>query len=213
MTTTYSAPGFIGLDFETTGLIPDDDIILEMGIVLFDSNLEPIAHRSWITAGARFRADIGRPLDPVVSEMHTTSGLLDEIMTDTGVSEFYAESSALGFLEEHGAVGWPMLGSSVSFERAFLAHRMPALGAAIHYRSLDATSVGLARLAATPAEFRASIEGVISNTVDELLISYRADLGLDRPHRPHRAIDDVLYSAALAFSAILATDILKAEVF
>lgn len=211
MTSTFAAaPGFIGLDVETSGLDPVHDIILELGIVLFDAHLVPIAAESWIAAhwnALRMKAD---DMDTRVIAMHQESGLIDDIRDhsegrDVIVAPSRVAVSALGFLEEHGAVGWPMLGSSISFDRGFLARKMPELLEAIHYRSIDATSVRLARLAATPAGERADVEKSILAHVESQILTDRATLGLGSEHRQHRALNDILQSAALARAAITTT--------
>lgn len=213
MTDIPSTPGFIGLDVETTGLDPHTDLILELGIVLFDVQLTPIAHRSWITAGPRFLEHLGREMDPVAVEMHTANGLLSEIAAGGGSTLRLlreAEREAMTFLEEHGAIGWPMLGSSVTFDRAVLARRMPDLLAAIHYRSLDASSVLLALEAVQyPGDWPAIQDSVLELTSTRVQ-RFRNQLGITKPVTAHRAVDDILRSAALAESAMLVD---PAEVF
>lgn len=202
MTDIPTTPGFIGLDIETTGLDPHTDLILELGIVLFNADLAPIARRSWITAGPRFIEYLARDMDPVVVEMHTASGLLFDIDAGVGVAPLEAERKAIAFLEEHDAVGWPMLGSSVTFDRGFLARRMPGLLDAIHYRSLDASSVLLAREAVTPPAAWPLARQIIMAEATSRHLGYRRELGITRPIIHHRAVDDILVSAATAHAAM-----------
>lgn len=208
-TPTTSVPGFIGLDVETTGLDPHTDLILELGIVLFDANLVPITAESWIAAHWNALCMKGGSMTREVVDMHEESGLFDDVKShsegrDIIVAPSLVAKEAIAFLEKHDAVGLPMLGSSVSFDRAFLSRKMPELLDAIHYRSIDASSVRLARLATTPPDLVDDVEAAVAALADSLVLTYRATLRLPRQERRHRAIDDILRSAALADASITA---------
>lgn len=188
-TSTVRRPAFVGLDVETTGLDPDVDRILELGIVVFDDHLEPMTYRSWVTANSD---DLGEhDMDEVVQIMHKNSGLLHDIRTDDNPSIWHAEREAVSFLQRFGATNLPMLGSSVSFARSMLQAWMPELLEVFHYRSLDATSVKLARQALHP--IHDDHLGKLIDTTRQALIEHAGYTG---PLREHRPIYDLLTSAA-----------------
>lgn len=197
-TPAHRVPAYVGLDLETTGLDPSRDHILELGLIIFDANLIPIAYRSWITSDTTSTRDDS--LDPEVLGMHLASGLLGELHTTPGDHLATAVEEALEFLDAHHAQGLPMLGSSVTFDRMFLLQHAPDLLDAFHHRSLDATSVRLARMAAdgvdvTEREPYVTQAGYVRRGLADRL-------RVDEPLVPHRVIFDILSSAALAIVAL-----------
>lgn len=64
------------LDLETTGLEPNLGEILEIGIVLTDTDLNTVAEWAWLVLPKQL--DV-LALHPVVREMHTANGLIREI--------------------------------------------------------------------------------------------------------------------------------------
>ena len=76
-----------------------------------------------------------------VRNMHTTSGLIEEI--PDGVSVADAEYQVLEYLlkfvpAEQKA---PLAGNSIGTDRAFLARYMPRLDKHLHYRNVDVSSI------------------------------------------------------------------------
>jgi oligoribonuclease len=78
---------------------------------------------------------------PFVREMHTASGLIDELATGTTLAD--AQAKVLAYLREHCPDGSrpPLAGNSVGTDRAFLARDMPELEAFLHYRNVDVSSI------------------------------------------------------------------------
>ena len=79
---------------------------------------------------------------PVVVDMHTKSGLLDEIRKST-VSLEDAGKETLAFIKSHvGAPkAVPLCGNSIGTDRRFLAAYLPDIENYLHYRSVDVSSV------------------------------------------------------------------------
>ncbi len=77
----------------------------------------------------------------VVRQMHTTSGLLEELAGGTTLAE--AEEQVLAYIRRHvkepGKA--PLCGNSVGTDRGFLARDMPSLEGYLHYRIVDVSSV------------------------------------------------------------------------
>jgi oligoribonuclease len=78
---------------------------------------------------------------PVVRNMHTTSGLIDEL--GAGVTLAEAQEQVLRYVRSHipDARKVPLCGNSIATDRGFLARDMPALDAHLHYRMVDVSSI------------------------------------------------------------------------
>ena len=86
-------------------------------------------------------------MNPIVIDMHTSSGLLDELAEGTTLAE--AQAQVLAYVTEHVPEPRkaPLAGSSVYTDRGFLARDMPELDAHLHYRLVD---VSIAQGAGSP---------------------------------------------------------------
>jgi oligoribonuclease len=78
---------------------------------------------------------------PFVRDMHTSSGLIDELATGTTLAD--AEAQVLAYIREHCPEGSrpPLAGNSVGTDRTFLARDMPQLESFLHYRNVDVSSI------------------------------------------------------------------------
>ena len=73
-------PRLIWMDLETTGLVPAEGVILEIGVVITDLELAETARKSWVVP--HDRAQILHMMDDYVLKMHLSSGLLEEVWAD-----------------------------------------------------------------------------------------------------------------------------------
>ena len=129
----------IWIDLEMTGLNPDGDRIIEMAMVVTNSQLEQVAESpSWVV----HQSDATLAgMDSWNQGTHGRSGLIDRVKAST-MDEATVEAAALAFLREHvPAKGSPMCGNSICQDRRFLARWMPALEDHFHYRNLDVSSI------------------------------------------------------------------------
>ena len=80
-------------------------------------------------------------MNDFVRQMHTTSGLLDELDSGTTLEE--AQQTVLDYVRtwvpEPGRA--PLAGNSVGTDRAFLDRDMPELAGHLHYRIIDVSSI------------------------------------------------------------------------
>ena len=128
------------IDLETTGLVPEESVILEIAALITDDQLEAVEHE--------FHTVIHHPIAAldnmaeVVREMHKDSGLLAEV-SNSAVTPAQASGSLLAFFQSHipEARSVPLCGSSVAFDRSFLARHMPEANNHMHYRSVDVSSI------------------------------------------------------------------------
>ena len=130
----------VWVDCEMTGLSLQKDQLVEIAVVVTDSELNELD--SGINIIIR-PADLAvlDTMDDVVREMHATSGLLEEIPNGVTVAE--AEEQVLAYVKQHvpDARRAPLAGSSVYVDRGFLSRDMPDLDAHLHYRVVDVSSI------------------------------------------------------------------------
>ena len=129
----------IWLDMEMTGLNPDTDRIIEIAIVVTDSQLVTVAEAPVLVI---------RQTDAALDAMdnwnrgtHARSGLIEKVRA-SALAEADAERSMLEFLAQHVPTrASPMCGNSICQDRRFLARWMPGLEAYFHYRNLDVSTL------------------------------------------------------------------------
>lgn len=122
-----------------TGLDLENDEIVEIAVVItdFDLNIIDPGLDIVIKPDASALANMG----DFVRDMHTSSGLLEEL--PSGVSAAEAEYQVLEYIlkfipAEQKA---PLAGNSIGTDRAFLAKYMPRLDKQLHYRNVDVSSI------------------------------------------------------------------------
>lgn len=125
------------VDVETTGLDPEKNRLLEVGIVVTDDGANELGRRSVVLAPdytAHFQ--IG-----AVRELHDPNGLWAECKRD-GLGRRHGEESMTAWLASMIGEEQPVMGgSSVHFDRAFLREHMPRLHAMFHYRNIDVSTL------------------------------------------------------------------------
>jgi oligoribonuclease len=129
----------VWIDCEMTGLSLAHDALIEVAALVTDSELNILGEGVDIVI--RPPAESLETMPDVVRDMHTASGLLDEL--DGGVTLDEAEKLVLSYIREHLAEPRkaPLCGNSVSTDRGFLARDMPALEQHLHYRIVDVSSI------------------------------------------------------------------------
>ncbi|GAA4389295.1 oligoribonuclease [Tsukamurella soli] len=130
----------VWVDCEMTGLDLGSDRLIEIAALVTDSDLEILGEGVDIVIHAD-DASLAAML-PVVVEMHTKSGLTEEVRTST-VSVRDAEEAVLSYLREHipTARTVPLAGNSIGTDRGFIARDMPELDGFLHYRMVDVSSI------------------------------------------------------------------------
>ena len=80
-------------------------------------------------------------MEDVVREMHTASGLLNELAAGVTLAE--AQEQVLGYVRKHISEPRrvPLAGNSIATDRVFIARDMPELDAFLHYRMVDVSSI------------------------------------------------------------------------
>jgi oligoribonuclease len=132
-------PNLIWIDCEMTGLDLEKDVLVEIAVLVTDSELNLIGEGIDLVIAATPEQLAG--MNEFVTQMHTNSGLITEIPTGISVSE--AEDLIIKYLESASTVAGksPLAGNSVSVDRSFIARDMPRLNDYLHYRTIDVSSV------------------------------------------------------------------------
>ncbi len=179
------------LDIETTGLQPEHDFILEVGLVITDAYLQPLDRVNVvITEYFMPFQRLFALADPYVQSMHEKSGLWETIRNAENDHDqklgmknsiFTAEYAVRTLMQKYftdpveGYQAPPMCGSSVHFDRAFLAVSGRGINSLFGYRNIDVS------------------------TVKELAERWAPDVFATRPgqndeDKAHRVIPDILAS-------------------
>ncbi|MGI9599360.1 MAG: oligoribonuclease [Acidimicrobiales bacterium] len=128
------------MDLEMTGLDPAKHVIVEIATLLTDDDLNIVETGPELVIKTDEAALAG--MDQVVVDMHTKSGLLEQIKAST-ITHEEAAAQTLEFLKAHiptsGSV--PLCGNSIGMDRRFLSVHMPEIEEFLHYRSIDVSTI------------------------------------------------------------------------
>ena len=129
----------VWIDCEMTGLDLDNDALIEVAVLITDFDLNQVD--DGIDVLIKPEPAALEQMNDFVRDMHTTSGLLEEL--DGGLTMADAEAKVLEYVLQHApeAGKWPLGGNSVGTDRAFLARDMPQLIEHLHYRIIDVSSI------------------------------------------------------------------------
>lgn len=130
----------VWMDLEMTGLDHTSDEIVEIATLITDDELNVVAEGPDLVVRASDEALAA--MDPFVVDMHTRSGLLDQIR-GSEISLEDAGAATLAFIKEHVTEerSVPLCGNSIGTDRRFLATYLPEIEEYLHYRSIDVSSV------------------------------------------------------------------------
>jgi oligoribonuclease len=129
----------VWIDCEMTGLDLQIDELVEVAVVITDYDLVPIDPGFSIVIKPDQTA--WDHMGEFVREMHTTSGLIEEIPNGKSLAE--AEYEILEYILRYVpmASSAPLAGNTIGTDRMFLAKYMPRVDSHLHYRSVDVSSI------------------------------------------------------------------------
>jgi oligoribonuclease len=130
----------VWIDCEMTGLDLRSDRLIEIAVLVTDGDLNILGEGVDVVIHAD--DDALNEMIEVVTEMHTRSGLIDEVRAST-IDVAQAEAMVLDYIRAHvpQAKTAPLAGNSVATDRGFIARDMPALDDFLHYRMVDVSSI------------------------------------------------------------------------
>ncbi|QJC35659.1 oligoribonuclease [Enterobacteriaceae endosymbiont of Donacia sparganii] len=129
----------IWLDLEMTGLNPNKDHIIEIAILITNSNLEII--NKGLNIPIYQSNQILNLMDSWNKNIHKKNGLIKKIK-NSKFNEKKAEIYILNFLKLWiKPKSTPLCGNSIYKDRIFLANYMPKLEKYFHYRNIDISSI------------------------------------------------------------------------
>ena len=163
----------VWMDLEMTGLDPERNVIVEIATLITDDELNVVAEGPDLVI---HQPDEALALmEKIVVDMHTSSGLLEQIKAST-VSLEEAGDQTLAFIKEHipDARSTPLCGNSIGTDRRFLAKYLTEVEDYLHYRSVDVS------------------------TIKELARRWYPEVLASQPRKAtaHRALDDIRESIA-----------------
>lgn len=139
VTTRPNEFNLVWVDMEMTGLNPETDRIIEVAVVITDSNLNTLAEGP--VFAIHQSDEMLNGMDAWNKGTHGRSGLIERVKAST-VTEADAEAVLIDFLKKFVPNGKsPMCGNSICQDRRFMARGMPKLESFFHYRNLDVSTL------------------------------------------------------------------------
>ncbi len=134
-----SSDRLVWIDCEMTGLDLEVDELVEIAVVITDFELNVLD--PGLSIVIKPDATALDNMGDFVREMHTTSGLIEEIPNGKSLAE--AEYEVLEYVHKFvpTARTAPLAGNTIGTDRMFIAKFMPRLDNHLHYRNVDVSSI------------------------------------------------------------------------
>lgn len=126
-------------DCEMTGLDLSGDALVEVAALVTDGELNVLGEG--VDVIIKPSDEALERMGDFVRDMHTSSGLLEQLATGLTMAE--AEERVLAYVREFvpDPRKAPLAGNTIGTDRAFLARDMPTFEAHVHYRNVDVSSI------------------------------------------------------------------------
>ncbi|AZA11977.1 oligoribonuclease [Corynebacterium gerontici] len=163
----------VWIDLEMTGLDPDRHVIVEVAALVTDAELNILGEGVDLVVHAS-EEELAQ-MDDFVTNMHTSSGLIDEIR-NSPVTLSQAEDAVLELVAQHCPADQPapLAGNSIATDRSFIREHMPRLDDALHYRMIDVSSIKeLAKRWAPRVYYRQPEKGMAHRALADIVESVR----------------------------------------
>ena len=129
----------VWVDCEITGLDLQHDALVELAVLVTDAELNVLG--DGVDVVIRPPDEALAQMGDFVRQMHTTSGLIDELAAGMTLAE--AEAKAMAYIQQFvpEARKAPMAGNSIATDRTFIARDLHQLDEHVHYRMIDVSSI------------------------------------------------------------------------
>ncbi len=137
---TERIDNLVWIDCEMTGLDLQRDALIEVAVIVTDSELVPLDDGLDVIIHAE--DDVLDAMIPFVRDMHASSGLTTSVREST-IPLDEAEKLVLDYVRKYVPESRtaPLCGNSIATDRGFLARDMPTLDEHLHYRMVDVSSL------------------------------------------------------------------------
>jgi oligoribonuclease len=207
-----SAGHLVWIDCEMTGLDLTRDKLIEVAVLVTDSELNVLDPGLDLVISADDAALEG--MVEVVTEMHAKSGLTEAVRAST-LTVAEAEQQLLAyvkrFVPERRTA--PLCGNSIGTDRGFLARDMPELDDHLHYRMIDVSSIKeLARRWFPRVYFAQPQKGLAHRALADIIESvrelayYRQTLFVDGPGPSTSQAQAAASRVAASFAGLFAAE-------
>ncbi len=207
-----SAGHLVWIDCEMTGLDLTRDKLIEVAVLVTDSDLHVLDPGLDLVISADDAA-LDRLVE-VVTDMHAKSGLTEAVRAST-LTVAEAEQQLLAyvkrFVPERRTA--PLCGNSIGTDRGFLARDMPELDDHLHYRMIDVSSIKeLARRWFPRVYFAQPQKGLAHRALADIIESvrelayYRQTLFVDGPGPSTSQAQAAASRVAASFAGLFAAE-------
>jgi oligoribonuclease len=129
----------IWIDMEMSGLDPEKDVVLEVAVIITNSQLEFVAEAPVLVVHQP--DSVLDAMDKWNTDTHGKSGLTQRVK-DSKLSEDQVADEMVKFIAQYVPQNVsPMCGNSVHQDRRFMVRYLPKLEAWFHYRNLDVSTL------------------------------------------------------------------------
>jgi len=207
-----TAGHLVWIDCEMTGLDLSKDKLIEVAVLITDSNLNVVDPGLDLVISAD-DADLDG-MNDVVAEMHAKSGLTEAVRAST-LTTAEAEQQLLAYIKRFvpDRRTAPLCGNSIATDRGFLAQEMPELDDHLHYRMVDVSSIKeLARRWFPRVYFAQPPKGLAHRALADIIESvreldyYRRSVFVPAPGPSSEQAKAAADGAVESFAALLAAE-------
>ncbi len=130
----------VWIDLETTGLILKKDKIIEIAVLVTDTQLNLLDEEGYVGFVNITDEDIAL-MDDIVKEMHTKNRVI-EMCKESSFTIEDIDKGAIKYISKFVKKNEaPLCGNNIAFDRSFVEYNMPLLADYLHYRNIDVSTI------------------------------------------------------------------------